>query len=124
MILNGLANGKKSLRAPGDAGGLGNVILGTRNIDGDGPCAEWRSVRCHAMNEPHPDDLVIILPDDTASRADTIWYRERGALVFSYDLRPPIPKSLYTLIFYIASLMHIDETLPDRWMHGFVTLWK
>jgi hypothetical protein len=110
--------------APGDAGRFDNVILATRTIDGDGPCMEWRSIRCHAMNGPHPGDLVIILPDDEASRADTIWYREQGAPRFFYDVSPPISKSLYPLIFDIASLIHVDKTLPDRWMHGCVTLWK
>ena len=117
--------------AVGKAAGLNNVVLATRAIAEDGPCVEWRSIRCHAISGPDPNDLVIVLPDDEGSFAETSVYRERGELLFSYEPRPPIPQWLYSLILPIASFnktLHTstnwNKTLPDRWMHGSVTIWK
>jgi hypothetical protein len=104
------------------AAGLNSVILATRAIASDGPCVGWRSIRCHAVTRPNPGDLVIVLPDDTGSFAETSVYREGGELLLSYEPRPPMPHWLYSFILWIASANL--GALPDRWMHGSVTIWE
>jgi hypothetical protein len=107
------------------AAGLNSVVLATRDIAKDGPCVEYRSILCHAVSGPDPGDLVIVLPDDDGSFAETSVYRERGELLFSYEPRPPIPQWLYSLMLPMgSSAAAFDRTLPDRWLHGWVTIWK
>ena len=92
----------------------------------DGPCAEWRTFRCHAVSGPALGDFVIVLPADEASLAEAAVYRQRGELVFSYEPRPPMPHWLHFLFssLHIGSLRDRHETVPDRWIDGWVTIWK
>jgi hypothetical protein len=102
--------------AVGKAAGPNTVTLAARDVAKDGSCYEGWNILCHASG-PNPDDLVVVLPYDEASFADTFVYRERSDLLFSYEPRLPIPQRLYSLI-------HPIETLPDRWMYGAVMVWK
>lgn len=111
--------------APGEATGPKSMVLARRATDEEGPCVEQESIRCHAASGPDPDDLVIVLPDDEASFAETAVYRERGAALLAYEPRPSIPEWLHPAILRIASFANgNNKPLPDRWMHGFVTVWK
>jgi hypothetical protein len=64
---------------------------------------------------------VIVLPDDSASRAQASLYRAPGAL-FYYEPRPAIPVWLRALITDLAGHLHV--AIPDRWMDGSVTMWQ
>jgi hypothetical protein len=110
--------------AVGKAAGPNSVTLAARAVAKDGPCEEGWSILCHALSGPDPGDLVVVLPDDEASFAETAVYRERGKLLFSYEPRPPISQWLYSLIHPIAPFPIKNKTLPDRWMYGAVTIWR
>lgn len=110
-----------------EASTLNNVVLAKTGTAEDGSCVEWRSIRCHAVSEPAPGDLVIVLPDDEASLAQASVYRERGELLLFYVSYPPIPHWLHLAF---DSLPFGPQTgyryhaLPDRRMDGSVTKWK
>lgn len=112
--------------------GLDSIVLATRAIDKDAPCVGWgvgwgyMTISCHALSEPAPGDLVIVLPDDVASRAEASMYRKRGEQIFSYEPRPPIPHLFYSLAggLPVAAAKSINKTRPDRWMDASVTVWK
>jgi hypothetical protein len=82
-----------------DAGPEGAVLAG-RAVVKDGSCMEYplikmwldsyTIIRCLAADRPAPGDLVIVLPDDGASRAQASPYRARGQL-FSTSLSLPLP---------------------------------
>ena len=76
-------------------------------------------IRCLAADRPAPGDLVIVLPDDGASRAQASPYRARGEL-FSY--RPSVPGFRHALVADLAGALRI--TIPDRWMDGSVAIWQ
>jgi hypothetical protein len=112
------------------AGGPNSVTLAARTVAKDGACDEGWNILCHALSGPEPDDLVVMLPDDYASFAESSVYRERGELLFSHWPRPPIPQWLYSLI-RNSALTHPfspfpikNKMLPDRWMYGAVMKWK
>jgi hypothetical protein len=102
---------------------LNNVVLATRNITKDGLCS-YGTIHCHAISGPSPGDLVVVLPDDEASSVETSVYLGRGERLFAYEPRPPIPQWLHSLILPITWFGDVNKTLPDRWMHGSVTVWK
>jgi len=109
--------------------GLDSVILASSAVAEDGPCVEYSSIRCHALSGPDPGDLVIVLPDDEGSFAESSVYRERAELLFSYVPRPPIPQRLFSRIPRIASSSawvpgYMNKKLPDRWMYAAVMIWK
>ena len=108
------------------AGDVNSVVLTTRAIAKDCPCAEWEEIRCHAVSGAAPGDLVVVLPDDRASLAEASVYRERGELLFFYQPRPPIPHWLHSLFdsLHIYTTRYTPKTNPDRWMDGSVTAWK
>jgi hypothetical protein len=78
----------------GKGAGPNDVVLSGRAIAEDGPCVEYRTIRCHAASGPAPGDLVIVLPDDTAPSAQASAYRARGKQLFSYEPRPAIVADL------------------------------
>jgi hypothetical protein len=110
----------------GEGARLNSVILAAGAMAKDGPYIGYRSFRCHAVSEPAPGDLVIVLPPDEASLATASVYRERGELLFSYEPHPRILHRLYSLVgsLQIAAPRYTHKTLPDRWMDGSVTIWK
>jgi hypothetical protein len=115
--------------AMNEASGLGSVILTTtRAIAEDGPCVEWTSIRCRAVDGgPAPGDLVIVLPDDEASLAEAAISREQGERLFSYEPYPFIPQWLHSLFasLYIGpETRYRHDTIPDRWMYASVTIRK
>jgi hypothetical protein len=101
------------------------AILSHGPIAKDGRCLEYRNVRCRPALEPGPGDLVIILPDDNASLADSSVYRRQGEVLFSYDPCPSIPHWLYPFFgdFPLAAGLY-NKTRPDGWMHASVTVWR
>jgi hypothetical protein len=116
--------------AMGNAAGANAVTLAGRAVGKDGECFEdWQpsqdknNIVCHAQSGPEPGDLVVVLPQDDASFAETFVYQERGKLLFSYNPRPPIPHKLYTLIHPFIRPTE-RNWLPDRWMHGALMVWK
>jgi hypothetical protein len=107
--------------------GPSSVVLNRGRAGKDGPCVRWTSITCHFVSGPTPGDLVIVLPDDAASRAEATAYRERGELLFSYEHRPSIPHWLHWLFDNLhigAQSRYRYGALPDRWLDGSVTLWK
>jgi hypothetical protein len=99
-----------------DTGRPDDVVLAGRAVAGDGRCVEYQMIQCHAAIRPARGDLVIVLPNDSASRAQASLYRARGEL-FYYEPRPAIPVWLIALI---TNDLHI--AIPDRWMEGLVTI--
>jgi hypothetical protein len=109
---------------------LNNVTLATSGVARDGPCVEWRSLRCHTGKGPDRGDLVIVLPDDEASLAEVSAYRAQGELLFSYEPRPRIPHWLRWLVrnlvgnLRMTSPIFVHKMLSDRLMDASVTLWR
>ena len=109
---------------------LNNVALATSGVAKDGPCVEWRSLRCHTVKGPDRGDLVIVFPDDEASLAEASAYRAQGELLFSYEPRPRIPQWLRSLVRNVVGNLRmtlpifVHKTLPDRSMDASVTLWR
>jgi hypothetical protein len=105
-----------------------SMVLATGAIAQNGPCVDWIRIKCHAVKGPAKGDLVIILPDDRVSRAETSPYRgqKEGELLLLYQPRPPIPDWLRWLFdsLHIATTRYARKTNPDRWMDGSVTLWN
>jgi hypothetical protein len=104
-----------------DTGRLDGVVLAGRAVAEDGRCVEWAMIQCHAAIRPAPGDLVIVLPNDSPSRAQASLYRARGEL-FYYEPQPAIPVWLLALITHLAGHLHI--AIPGRWMEGSVTIWQ
>jgi len=102
------------------------VVLAAKTVAQDGRCVEWVSIRCHAAVEPAPGDLVIVLPDDIVSLAQTSVYRDRGELLFYYEPFPHIPDWLHSLFdsLYIGTTRLRHKKNPDRWMDASVTIWN
>jgi hypothetical protein len=112
--------------AAGEPANPNMVVLAAKTLAQDGPCVEWVSIRCHAGSGPAPGDLVIVLPDDNVSLAQTSIYRDRRELLLFYEPFPHIPDWLHTLFdsFYIGTTRLRHEQNPERWMDGSVTMWK
>ena len=70
------------------------MVMVTRAVAKDGPCVHYASVICHAGDTPESGDLVIVMPDDDASRAEVVPYRNPEELVFSSETYPRIPQWL------------------------------
>ena len=104
---------------------INRVALVKAAIAKDSRCMKYRNIICHPASGPAPGDLVVVLPDDEASLADALEYRERGQLLFSYEPRPSILHWLYPVIgsFPLAAGDYY-EARPDRWMDASVTVWK
>jgi hypothetical protein len=102
--------------------GPANVLLVSRAVAKDGPCMGYQTIQCHASVRPAPGDLVIVLPDDEASRAQASRYRARGEL-FYYEPRPAIPDWLVAQVGGLAA-GDLQLTIPDRWMDGSVAIWQ
>jgi hypothetical protein len=105
------------------------VRLSARSIQKDSRCVEWFTFLCHARSQPEKGDLVIVLPDDSASFADALPYRSPNELVFSYQPRPEILHALGPINRRIHIASHLfypygfelqgswpQEELPDRWL--------
>jgi hypothetical protein len=105
---------------------LGDIFLSARSVAKDSLCVSYRSLVCHAANRPSPGDLVIVFPDDETSFAEASTYRERGALLFSYEPRPSLPQWLYSVVgsLPLAGAKYTHSTRPDRWMSASMTAWK
>ena len=105
--------------ANGADAGPERAVLAGRAVAKDGPCMDYFTIiRCLAADRPAPGDLVIVLPDDGASRAQASPYRARGEL-FSYE---PVPGFRHALVADLAGYLRI--TIPDRWMDGSVAIWQ
>jgi hypothetical protein len=89
----------------------------------DAPCVDYRTVICHPVSGPSPGDLVIVLPDDVASRAQAEVYRAGAELLLSYEPRPSIARWLYPFV-TVPLATDSQKPRPDRWMHASVALWK
>jgi hypothetical protein len=103
----------------------------TKNAPGrpaeDGPCVEYRRVWCQIVNGPSPGDLVIVLPDDEASFAEALAYRDEGVLLSYSKPHLPIPQWLHSAFDSLpvgAQGSYRYGKLPDRWMDASVTRWE
>jgi hypothetical protein len=112
--------------AAGESANPKAVVLAAKSLAQDGPCVEWVSIRCHAVAGPAPGDLVIVLPDDNVSLAQTSVYRDWRELLYSYEPFPRIPDWLHSLFdsLYIGTTRLRHERNPERWMDGSLTMWK
>jgi hypothetical protein len=112
--------------AAGESANPNTVVLAARSLAQDGPCVESVSIRCHAVVGPAPGDLVIVLPDDNVSLAQTSVYRDWRELLYSYEPFPHIPDWLHSLFdsLYIGTTRLRHERNPERWMDGSLTMWK
>jgi hypothetical protein len=105
------------------------IILATPSIASNGPCVDYRTISCRAASEAAPGDLVIVLPDDGASRAEASAYQAGGKRLLSYEPRPAAPwlRSLFGELagcVRAPSPIFPHKQVPDRWMDASVTLWK
>jgi hypothetical protein len=117
--------------------GLNRVSMVGSAVTKDGPCVGYLSLICHPGSSPAPGDLVVVLPDDDASLAEVVPYRNPEELLFSYDSHPSIPQWARPLLAHlrIASPLFnpngpavqgtsAHTELPDRWLDGSVAVWK
>lgn len=113
-----------------------SVRMFARSIEKDSRCVEWLTFFCHAGNQPEKGDLVIVLPDDSASFADVLQYRRPDELVFSYQPRPEILHALGPIDRRIHIASHLFYPygfdlqgswpygeLPDRWLDASIAEW-
>jgi hypothetical protein len=105
---------------------LSDIFLAAKSVAKDSLCVSYRRLVCHAASRPSPGDLVIVLPDDDVSFAETSMYREGGALLFSYQPRPSMPDWLYSVVggLPLAGATYTHGARPDRWMSASMTAWK
>jgi hypothetical protein len=125
----------------GPVGAIGrrnSVVLTTPALAKDERCwPDGPDFMCRAVSEPAPGDLVIVLPDDEASRAEASVYRAGGEeeQLFFYEPRPFFPHWLHSLAAHLVGRLTIaalrpaafrdaHKTLSDRWMDASVTAWK
>jgi len=110
---------------PVESAGLNSVALVSRAVAKDGPCVGYASPVCHAGSSPDPGDLVVVLPDDDASLANTTAYLSGGELLLSYEPRPRMPPWFNRLVgrLRVASFGFRHKMHPDRWLHASVTAW-
>jgi hypothetical protein len=103
-----------------------SVTLVSRAVVKDGLCLGYETFVCHAGSSPDRGDLVVILPDDDASRAAITPYRDGGNLLFVYERRPRVPQWLSPLFnrLHVVSYAFPNKELPDRWMDASVTVWN
>jgi hypothetical protein len=101
------------------------VMLLSPSVERAGPCVPYEQIVCRPASAAEHGDLVVILPDDDASDAETTVYYRGGELLFSCEPRPRLPGWLKPLerAAHIASYAFAQETLPDRWLDASVTLW-
>ena len=109
---------------PGTHDGDGIVLAG-RAIPRSGPCVDYRTVLCSSATRPEPGDVVVILPDDEASRSEAAAYADRGTRLLSFRPRPRLPHWLGPLLKQARSVSYSFERkkLPDRWLDASVTVW-
>jgi hypothetical protein len=102
------------------------VVMAGRTVSRDSQCVPCAMFVCHADTAPHPGDLVIVLPDDKASRADIDPYRRDEEVVIGYERYPVIANWVYPFVrrLHVASMHFAFRELPDRWMDGSVIVWK
>ncbi|MGD0125998.1 MAG: hypothetical protein ABSF46_11590 [Terriglobia bacterium] len=105
--------------------GPNTVVMVSSVVAMSGPCVAYRSLICQAGSGPERGDLVIVLPDDNASRAETTRYRERGQLLLAYEPRPRLPRWSYPLVsLFRAAWPSRNKEISDRWLDASVTVWK
>lgn len=104
-----------------------HVILVAPAIAAKGRCVDWVNIMCQTARRPAPGDLVVVLPNDQASRLQAAEYRDRREEMLSYKPRPPTSHWLHPVgdLFTIARYtVFADTPVPNRWMDASVTLWK
>jgi hypothetical protein len=117
--------------------GLNRVSMVGSAVTKDGPCVGYLSVICHPGSSPALGDLVVVLPDDDASLAEAVPYRNPEELLFSYEPHPRIPQWSRPLLAHlrIASPLFnpngpavqgtsAHTVLPDRWLDASVSVWQ
>ncbi len=115
-----------------ESAGLNNLMVISATAAKDGPCVPYEKIICHAASKPDHGDLVIILPDDEASSAETTPYSNGRELLLSYEPRPRVPQWLFPLVrhlqvvsyAFVHSYGYPRGEIPDRWLNASVTLWK
>jgi hypothetical protein len=112
--------------APAGSARLTRVTLVSRAVVKDSLCLGYETFVCHAGSSPERGDLVVILPDDDASRAAITPYRDGGSLLFLYECRPRVPQWLSPFFnrLHVISYAFPNKELPDRWMDASVSVWN
>ncbi len=110
-------------RAGDESAGTNNVVLVSRVVANDGLLEEYHGIRGHAGRGPEPGDLVIVLPKDDASLAESTVYREGGDLLFSYEPGPRVPRAFNFLKRYLHFAFPNRPVIPDRWLDASITRW-
>ena len=95
-----------------------HAVVSSETTDQDGLCIHYSRIKCELIGEPAPGDLVIVLPNDTASRLEVSLYRKKGELLLLSKPLLPVPNWLHSLFEYRAG-----REFPDRWLDGSVTKW-
>lgn len=109
---------------PGTHHGDGIVLAG-RAIPRNGPCVNYRTVLCRSAARPEPGDIVVILPEDEASRSQAAAYAGHGTRLLLFQPTPRLPQWLGPLLKQARFVSYFFERkkLPDRWLHASVTVW-
>jgi hypothetical protein len=104
---------------------MNNIVLVGRAVVNDGPCVEYEKLLCHAGSNPDPGDLVIVLPDDDASLAETTPYRRGRTCSSPMRLVPTFRHGYFPWLttFHVASNDFAQKKFPDRRLDASVTLW-
>lgn len=125
-------------RATIESAGPNCSVIVARSMAKDGPCVpSYLNFLCRASSRPETGDLVIVLPDDNASFAEVLPYRNPEELIFSYQPSPHVPQWLGPIVrrIHIASPLFYPfgpdvqgswphTELPDRWLDASVAVWS
>lgn len=107
-------------------GSANRVVVFSKAVLRDGRCVEYENVVCRAASRPERGDLVVVLPDDEASRQEVALYRAGGELLALYAPSPHVPRWLDPIMRYfrIVSPHWINGAPPDRWLNAVAILWR
>lgn len=102
-----------------------SVVIVGKVVEMDGRCG-YRAFVCHPGSQPHPGDLVVVLPDDFTKTNELNGYGQEAGQLFSYHPRPSIPRWLfpYFQVLHVVSPAFSQSQLPDSWLNASVTVWK
>ncbi len=114
-------------RAEDKPGLAETVLLVTPALTKDEPLEVYRSIMGRAGGDPRSGDLVVVLPEDDASLAQTRSFLEGGSTIFLYSPSPHLPAWLTSLgrkLYVPSPSIGEPKILPDHWLRASVTVWE